>query len=85
MDPQVTLLALLAAGSIAGKGAPAQKSMDAYAKYTGMDLQVNDITKRIQTTAESYIPEATKIYLFSGVYVGKAIIDKKIVFIWHFP
>ena len=85
MESNIFLLSLLTAASIAGKGGPAAKSWDAYARYTGMDSQINDVTKKFQTSAESSMPEESKIYLFSGYYVGKIIVEKKIVLTWRFP
>lgn len=85
METSIALFALLAAVSVAGKGAPTQKSLDAYLRYTGADVSINNAAKGIQKSAESQVPDEARIYLASGVYVGKTLIDKKVVFTLTFP
>lgn len=81
METNIFLFALLAAVSISGKGAPTSKSLDAYLKYTGADASLNNIGKNI----EHSVPEETRFYLASGVYLGRTLIERKVVVTWSFP
>lgn len=81
METNIALFIILAGVSIAGKGQPTASSLDAYLRYTGANNTVNDISRNIERT----VPEEAKIYVASGVYLGKTIIDRKVVVTWSFP
>lgn len=81
METNIVLFIILAGVSVAGKGQPTAKSLDAYLRYTGADTSISNIDKRL----EKSVPEETRIYIASGVYVGKTIIDKKVVVSFTFP
>lgn len=80
METNILLFSLLACVSVQNNGQAAQKSIDAYLKYTGIDKQID----KANDFAKSQIPEETKLYIAPGIFIAKSIIDRKVVFQWTF-
>jgi hypothetical protein len=80
METNILLFALLAGASMQNNGQAAQKSIDAYLRYTGIDKQIDASSK----IAQSQVPEDAKFYLAPGLFIARSIIDRKIVFQWTF-
>lgn len=80
MDPNTSLLVMLAAISINGNSSATNKGLDAYMKYTGDDKRLNIDLKNI----ENLMPNKAKIYLGVTAFFIKTMKDKNISFTWHF-
>jgi len=80
METNIALFTLLAIASAQNHGQATSKSLDAYLRYTGVDKQIDVINNN----AKNMVPEEVKFYLAPGIFIGKTIIDRKIVIQWTF-
>lgn len=64
------------------EGGARQATLNAYMKQSGIESNINDTLKYLERRELS---KEAKIYLGYTAYIGKTLIDKRIVFEWRFP